>query len=145
MSRLRFSIREILLVTLIVAILLGWGAQTYLRKWPTAREKALMQERLDALKEVVEIQKIRMTHGVEDNSQAMCDAQTAALAAELELCESKEQRLKVLEKNLEVQQQFEKIAQARFQAAAGTRADVLTAKAARLDAEIALEKEKAGR
>src|SRR5262245_56703547 len=100
MSGLRFSIREILLVTIIVAILLGWGAKSDLRKWPTAREKSLMQERLEALREVVELQKVRMSQGVGGDSQAMHDAQAAAVAAELELCESQGERLEVLEQYL---------------------------------------------
>jgi len=85
MSGLRFSIREILLLTLIVALLLTWGMQTYLRRWPTARERALMQERLEALKGEVEMQEQMMAKGVIGNSKSLRDAQVEALAAELEL------------------------------------------------------------
>jgi outer membrane protein TolC len=145
MSGLRFSIRELLLVTLVVAILLGWGAQTYLRKWPTARERALMQERLEALKKVVEVQEQMRSMGISDNFKSLCDAQDEALAAELELCTTKSERLEALEKNLAAHQLYEKVAFERHDKGAGTAADMLSAKAGRLKAEIALERTKAGR
>ena len=103
MSWLRFSIREIFLVTLIVALLLTWGMQTYLRQWPTAREKALMQERLEALKGEVEMQESLMTMGVADNSKSLRDVQLEALAADLELCTTHSDRTEVPNGNLEVQ------------------------------------------
>lgn len=147
MKWLRFSIREILLGTLIVALLVGWGAQTYSRKWPTAREKALMQERLEALRSVVEVheQMRSMGVGAPDNLQALSDAQDELLAADLELCTSHKERLAALEKNLAAHQQHEKIAFARFDKGAGTSAEMHTAKAGRLKAELALERAKAGR
>ena len=61
---LSVSIREIFLVTLIVAMLVAWGAQTYLRRWPTAKERALIQERLEALQKVVEYQQQMRTSGL---------------------------------------------------------------------------------
>ena len=145
MSGLRFSIREILLLTLIVALLLTWGAQTYLRQWPNARERALMQERLEALKGEVEMQEQMMAKGVIGNSKSLRDAKVEALAAELELCTISSERIEVLKRNLEVQQKYEKLAIARYEAAVGTKGDVLAAKADRLKAEIDLEKAKAGR
>ena len=145
MSGLRFSIREILLLTLIVALLLTWGMQTYLRQWPTAKERALMQERLEALKEAVELQEQMMQMGIPPDSKALRDAQVEALAAELELCASLSERIDVLSQNLAAQQNYENLATARFDAGAGTNGDVLAAKADRLKAEIALERAKAGR
>jgi hypothetical protein len=145
MSGLRFSIREILLLTLIVALLLTWGMQTYLRQWPTAREKALMQERLEARKGEVDMQEQMMATGMTDSSKSLRDAQLEALAAELELCTTRSERIEVLKRNLAVQQKYEKLATARYQAAAGTMGDVLAAKADRLKAEIDLERAKAGR
>ena len=147
MSSLRFSIREVLLVTLIVALLLTWGAQTYLRQWPTAKEGALMQERLEALKKVVEVQEQMrsMGVGISDNLQALSDAQDELLAAELELCTTRQERIAALEKNLAAHQQQEKITFARYDKGSSTAAEMLTAKAGRLKAEIALERAKAGR
>jgi hypothetical protein len=147
MKWLRFSIREILLVTLVVALLVGWGAQTYSRKWPSAKEKALMQERLEALRRVVEVQEqLRsMGVGISDNLQTLSDAQDELLAAELELCATSKERVEALEKNLAAHQQHEKIAFARFDQGAGTSTGMHTAKAGRLRAEIALERAKVGR
>lgn len=106
MSGLRFSIREILLVTLVVALLLGWGAQTYLRTWPTARERTLMQERLETLNEVTKA--LKNSHGIPgDGGKAVRDAECEALAAELELCTSPSQRFAVLERILETQRLYE--------------------------------------
>ena len=145
MSGLRFSIREIFLVTLIVALLLTWGAQTYLRQWPTAREKALMQERLQALKEEVEMQEQMMATGVVDSSKALRDAQVEALAAELELCTTRSERIDVLKRNLDAQRKYEELAMARFKTGSYPANEMLRAKADRLKAEIALERVKAGR
>ena len=144
MSGLRFSIRELMLVTLVVALILGWGVQTYLRAWPTARERALMQEKLDALKEVVNTRK--HLHGVFwDGGKSLRDAECAALAMELDLCTSASQRLAVLERVLTTQQLYEKNATYRYDKGSGTWDELLSAKADRLTAEIALERAKAGR
>lgn len=138
MSGLRFSIREILLLTLIVALLLTWGMQTYLRQWPTAREKALMQERLESLKEEVAMQEQMMATGIIDSSKALRDAQVEALAAELELCSTRSERIDVLKRNLEAQQKYEKLALARFKTGSYPANEMLRAKANRLKGEIAL-------
>lgn len=144
MSGLRFSIREILLVTLVVALLLGWGAQTYLRTWPTARERALMQERLEALKEVTKA--LKNSHGFPgDGGKAVRDAECEALAAELELCTSRSQRFAVLERILETQRLYERNSIYRFDKGSGSWDELLRAKADRMKAEIAIERAKAGR
>ena len=145
MSGLRFSIREILLLTLIVALLLTWGLQTYLRTWPTAQEKTLMQQRLEALKEAVELQEQMMQMGIAPDSKALRDAQVEALAAELELCSTRSERIGVLKRNLEALQKYEKLALARFKTGSSPANETLRAKADRLKAEIALERAKAGR
>jgi outer membrane protein TolC len=142
---LSFSIREIMLVTLIVALFVGWGGQTYLRQWPTAKEKALMQERLEALRKVVDYQQQMRSMGVGSDFQSLCDAEDALLAAELELCTTTKERISSLEKNLAAHQSDEKIAVARHRTGAATDAELFTAKAGRLKAEIALERAKAGR
>jgi hypothetical protein len=141
---LTISIREILLVTLIVAMLVGWGAQTYLRKWPTAKEKALMQERLEALRKVVDHQQQMLSRGF-GNPQALYDAQDALTAAELELSTTFKERQAVLEKNLAVYQQHENITSARYKTGAVADTEMFTATAGRIKAEIAMERAKAGR
>ena len=135
-----FSIREIFLVTLIVAMLVAWGAQTYLRRWPTAKEGALIQERVEALQNVVEFEQQLRSRG-----EGSSDARDELLAAELELCTTYKERLAALERNLAAHQSDEKIAIARHRTGAATDAEMFTAKAGRLKAEIALEREKSGR
>ena len=104
-----------------------------------------MQERLEALKKVVEAQEKMRAVGASDNLKALCDAQDEALAAELELCTTYSERLKALGKNLAAHQQYEKIAFERFDKGAGTADAMFDAKACRLKAEIALERANAGR
>ena len=147
MSSLRFSIREILLVTLVVALLVGWGAQTYLRKWPTARERSLMEQRSEAMREVVNMRKALMEQGIggSGNAKAYRDAQGEALAAELELCESQGERIKVLQRYMDIMQQIEKLTAQRYKTGADTHDEMLSAKAERLKAEVALERAEAGR
>ena len=45
MSWLRFSLREIFLVTLLVALLLALVTQTYLRPWPPSKGRAVVERR----------------------------------------------------------------------------------------------------
>lgn len=145
MSGLRFSIREILLVTLVVALLLGWGAQTYLRTWPTARERALMQERLEALQEIVRDDRGSFGEGTGFDFKAFRDAEIVALAAEIELEESHSKRLKLHERIVEATQRYETMAAKRYEVGTGTHRDLMDAKAERLKAEIGLERAKVGR
>ena len=145
MSGLRFSIRELLLVTLVVALILGWGVQTYLRTWPTASERALMQEKLESLREIVTEHNIGIGESSSPDHKAFRDAEIAALAAEIELEESNSQRIRLHQRIVEATQRYEKIAAQRYEVGSGTHTELLSAKADRLTAEIALEKAKAGR
>lgn len=140
----RFSTREIFLVTLVVALIFGWGSQSYIRSWPSSHERALMQKRLEALKQVVQAhQNPRVSIGV--GPKVVRDAQCEVLAAELELCTTTSERLKVLEKLLEVQQLYEQKEAARYEQGSATRYEIFGAKADRLKVEIAIERAKAGR
>lgn len=144
MTSFRFSIREIFLVTLVAALVFGWGTQSYIRSWPSSHEKALMQERLEALQEVARAR--RNSHAMAgDGGKSARDAECDALAAELELCATSHLRQIVLEKILAIQQQHEKNMEARLEKGSGTYWEWGNAKAERLKAEIALEREKAGR
>ena len=71
------------------------------------------------------------------------DAQTRLLKAELELCESDEDRLPVYERAANLATDYKKIAEQLFRAGEAPHAAVLAAKAGRLDAEIALERARA--
>ncbi|MCE9524693.1 MAG: hypothetical protein K8R36_01405 [Planctomycetales bacterium] len=144
MTSFRFSIREIFLVTLVAALVFGWGTQSYIRSWPSSHEKALMQERLEALQEVARAR--RNSHAMPgDGGKAARDAECDALAAELELCATSHQRQIVLEKMFAIQQQYERNQEVRYDKGSGTAYELGTAKADRLKVEILLERAKAGR
>jgi outer membrane protein TolC len=70
-------------------------------------------------------------------------ATRALLDAELEQCESDKERIKVLEKIVALAKESEKSAAQRYKTGAATQSDALMATAARLEAEIALERAKA--
>lgn len=144
MSGFRFSVRELFLLTLVAALVFGWGSQSYIRSRPSSHERALMQERLQALKQAADsYQSPRV--GVVFGPKAVRDARCEVLAAELELCTTTQDRLKILEKLLEVQQLYEQEEAARYEKGAGTAHEFLSAKADRLKVEIALERAKTGR
>ena len=145
MTSFRFSIREIFLVTLIVALLLAWGVQTYQRSWPPVRERALMQERLEALKGIVSEQKAMFGEGAGFDHRAFRDAEIEALTAEVELDKVYSQRIKLHERIVEATRRYETIAAKRYEVGSGTHQELLGAQAERLKAEIDLERAKAGR
>jgi outer membrane protein TolC len=64
------------------------------------------------------------------------------LNAQLEQCESDKERIKVLEEMVALAKESEKNAVQRYQTGAAPQSDALMATAARLDAEIALERAK---
>ena len=68
------------------------------------------------------------------------EAIRAVSDAELELCDTKAERIAILERMLKQAKEFEKIAAARVEAAAASRRETFKAKMKRLEIEIALEK-----
>ncbi|MFN0017099.1 MAG: hypothetical protein ACKVP0_02500 [Pirellulaceae bacterium] len=145
MTSFRFSIREIFLVTLVAALVFGWGTQSYIRSWPSSHEKALMQGRLEALQEIVRNDRGSLGESSRFDFKAFRDAEVNALAAEIELEESHSQRLKLHEQIVEATQRYETMAAKHYEVGSGTHRELQDAKAERLKAEIALEREKAGR
>lgn len=145
MSWLRFSLREIFLVTLVVALLLAWGTQAYLRQWPTAKERALMQQRLERLQRIVSEQEAIFGEGTKFDHKALRDAELEALVAEIELAEGHSQRVKLHERIVEATRRYETIAAHRYEVGSGTHQELLGAETERLKAEIDLERAKAGR
>lgn len=144
MPGFRFSVRELFLLTLVAGLVFGWGSQSYICSRPSSHERALMLKRLEALQEVVQAhQNPRVTDGA--GTKALRDAQYEVLAAELELCTTTSERLKVLERLLEVQQLYEQEESARYEKGSATGYEFLSAKADRLKVEIAMERAKAGR
>ena len=144
MTGFRFSVRELFLITLVAALVFGWGTQSYIRSWPSSHERALMQERLEALKEIVSEQKATFGEGAGFNHRALRDAEIEALAAEIPLAEGHSQRIKLHEQIVEATRRYETIATERYEVGSGTHQELLGAEAERLKAEIAVERAKRG-
>lgn len=103
--------------------------------------RALREARRDVLKEAVEILGVRFREGG-SSPNAFIAANVALLEAELELAGSKEERVHVLQQLLEQHKELEQRMEEMSDLGVGRPEDYLTAKAARLKAEIELHKAK---
>jgi RNA polymerase sigma factor (sigma-70 family) len=104
--------------------------------------RQLQEERLAALKEIA-AEKQGLVRSGRINPNEWLQADTAALKAELEFCESDQARVVLLEKLVANAKEVERVNELRFKAARIVRSELLTAKAARLEAEIEVEKARA--
>ena len=66
--------------------------------------------------------------------------QIRLLDAELDLATNDKERVSILEQKVKQLMQLEKVAQTRFQGATASQSDLLVAKVARLEAQVALER-----
>jgi len=107
-----------------------------------ARLKELQTEKVATLREVVIMYSTLYGQNRVDYAQVR-ESNRALHDAELELCDTDQERLPVLEKILAEAKQHEERQAAARDAARANYADVLKAKADRLDAEIALLRAKA--
>lgn len=99
--------------------------------------RELMTQKRDALQERVdEMQKLH--GGGTVTTDKVLDAQLDLTKAQLELATSKEDRLSVLKSQVQIFRDLEQAAKSRYESGTALRAEVLNAKASRLDAEIAL-------
>ena len=109
---------------------------------PKAKEaklKALLRERLDTARDLAAL----VTKAYEAGSgsfAAVHEANLAILHAELDLCARDKDRIAVLEKFVVALKRFEKQVVEQHKTGAVPRSDVLKAKLARLEGEIALER-----
>lgn len=104
--------------------------------------KALRKERLATLREVAAQARARYQAGIVGLDQVRPRLR-AALDAELALCESDSERIRVMEKIVALEKQVEKNAADQVAVGASGSSELLEAKAARLEAEIALEQVRA--
>jgi RNA polymerase sigma factor (sigma-70 family) len=107
-----------------------------------ARLKALLQQRLALLKQIAAETEQAARQGSVP-LQEVLRAKRAVLQAELDLCESDKERLVVHEKGVVLAKEFEQLVEKYFKAGTVPHADLLSAQAQRLEAEIALERLKA--
>lgn len=104
--------------------------------------RELQKERLALLRQLADQLTAANKRG-ETSVASVLEAQREVLAAELELCETGKERFAVLEKRVELAKEIEKATEKAVEARAVSAADLLRAKANRLQAEIELEKAKA--
>ena len=111
----------------------------------TDKVQALLIERRDALKEAVAVWEERMQSGQEFFTETHQHAQLMLFKAELDLCKSDKERIKVFEEAVAFASRIEKVTRIRVQSAVNGyhMAHLHLARANRLEAEIALEREKA--
>ncbi len=107
-----------------------------------AKLKELLKERLATLRALVKVTEADYRTG-KVSFERLHQATMAMLHAELELCESDKERITVLEKVVAQTKGYEKNALQRYNVGFAPQSDARRAKAARLEAEIALERVKA--
>jgi len=107
-----------------------------------SKVRQLQKERLAALKEIAAEIKRLFNQG-QTSVNMMLQADSAALKAELELCEHDVERVPVHEKLVANARELEGFDEQRFKAGRIPHSELLTAKVNRLEAEIDLERAKA--
>jgi hypothetical protein len=105
-----------------------------------ARMDALLADRLATLKEIAEAVRVQQAAGLRTPDQ-MYAANQAVNAAELDMAQNEQQRIAVLDRMVAEARNYESLAHAPAALAIDQNAP-LRAKAARLDVEIALERER---
>jgi outer membrane protein TolC len=105
----------------------------------------LLEERRDTLRKLMEAVELQYRHGT-GTLDAVVRASNDLLNAELALGPSQADRVRILERIVENMKKLEEMVGARHEAGRATISDVLSAKAARLHAEILLlgERDKLG-
>jgi hypothetical protein len=104
--------------------------------------QSLLKERLAVLRELAEELKEQSKKGTVSPLPAM-RANQQVFKAELELCETAKERVAVLEKGVETAKELEKLVASHVESGALPKGNLQSARVERLDAEIALEREKA--
>ena len=106
------------------------------------RMKALLKERVDTAKAIYDHLLDKYEHGA-GNIGSVHRAKVAWMMARLSVTETKTQRLKIYEELVKDAKEWEQAALHNVDTGAGLIIEALTAKADRIEAEIALETEKA--
>jgi hypothetical protein len=107
-----------------------------------AKLNELLKERVVTLRALVKLTEADYQKG-KVSLDRLHQATMAMLHAELELCESDKEKIAVMEKVLALAKNYAASARTRYQTGHVTHGDVLLTSAARLEAEIALERAKA--
>jgi len=106
-----------------------------------ARLRALLTEKRDALRQIEESRRSDHQQGI-DNQEHLIRASLAVIDADLDLAQTPNERVALCEKRVRLRRELESFVQAQRQAGVGTLVELQQAKVDRLDAEIALERER---
>jgi outer membrane protein TolC len=109
---------------------------------PKDRIKVLLKERVSTAKEIYELLLEKYKAGA-GNIGSVHRAKVAWMNARLSIAETRAERLKIYEEILTEAKDWEQSAIRNLENGAGLQIEVLTARAERIEAEIALEQEKA--
>jgi RNA polymerase sigma factor (sigma-70 family) len=109
---------------------------------PEKKQKELLKERLDVLKDLVKVTETEYRGAGKTTYAELARANALLTAAELELCTTDKERVVVLEAAVAMARDHEKVLEQVYKAGQATQAAVLSAKANRLETEIALERAK---
>jgi outer membrane protein TolC len=106
-----------------------------------AKLKVLLQERAEALREAFRIRFEEYKVG-RATLEGILEIEKELGTAELELAEKREERISILENNVKIQKAIEALTKEKYDAGRITMAAVALSKAARLEAEIVLQRER---
>ena len=138
--------KKVLLVTLFLSVAVslsnhGPTPGAVAQGGQTNAVKKLLVERLGTLRSIEEIFKQKQglgTIGSDERHRAVM----ARLGGELDLADSKQARIAILETKAEKVKELEKVVRTRLEVGEATELEVLRTRARRLNVEIALEREK---
>jgi hypothetical protein len=147
--------QQVMMVGFAVGVLVGGGPAAAQEPKPTApgkvvadegepaKVKALLKERLEVLREMEKALKNSYESFGTVPLERVLQASRKVIQAELELAETAAERVALREKAVAIAKEIEKILKTRHDAGTVPIYEYLEAKAARLEAEIALERERA--
>lgn len=130
-----------------VFVAITWATVTFTtaqeaRNSDSPEIKVLLKERRDVLAKRIELLRARYAVGTgNDTLSSLFTAMDQLLLAELQLANSREQRVTLTHKRLDNMRELERSVKQRFEAGTGSTDEVLSATAARLQAEIDLLRE----
>jgi outer membrane protein TolC len=108
---------------------------------PNDRMKALLRQRVDTAKDIFDLMLEKYKHGG-GNIGSVHRAKVNWLTARLSLADTKGERVKIHEEIVKDAKEWEQSALQNVETGAGERIEALTARADRIEAEIALERAK---
>lgn len=132
----RLIIAGVALVLLCGTFGIAWAQQQVAKK---ERIRELQEERLAVAKEFVNLMKVQANQGV-GRSEELLNATRLLLEAELDLCLTKEDRIRVHQDMVKVAETIYEQHEQRVRAAITTRSELLRAKLNLLKAQIDLER-----